>query len=288
MSEEPKKTPEEIEFEKTRKYKHTLIDQLKNGVIIEAYQPEHARTAQKSGVKAIIAMEGLVKKLRDKYALTRMLDPSIFLKFIDVVALPVIGRVRTGHTAEAYVMESTGADMIEESNNLATADENNFIDKKQFATPFMCTAHNLSTALARIHEGAVLIRAHLETSETEVHELAQMVYTMRQDIRKLQKMTDEEMEDFAESCEVPVELVKSVAEKGRLPVLYYASGCISTPADVAFFMEFGCDGVVLNAHVFRSYDPEGRISAMVQAVSSYKDDEKIAKLMEDFEHEEKV
>ncbi|KAJ2859733.1 Pyridoxal 5'-phosphate synthase subunit snz1 [Coemansia asiatica] len=217
-----------------------------------------------------------------------MADPSIVQRFIDAVAIPVISRVRTGHTAEAYVMENIGSDMIEESNNLATADENNFIDKKQFATPFMCTAHDLPTALARIHEGALVIRAHSETGNTEVHELAQIVYEMRQDIRKLQKMNDQEIEEYAESCEVPVDLVRRVVVLGRLPVLYYASGFVSTPADVAFFMEFGCDGVVLNSHVFKSLDPAGRISAMVQAVKCYKDEDKIAKLMEDFELEEKV
>ncbi|KAJ2696416.1 hypothetical protein FB645_006202 [Coemansia sp. IMI 203386] len=288
MPDEAAKQSEDKKFEEKRRYKRTLIDQLKNAAIIETYHPEHARIAQKAGIKAIIAIEGPVKDLREKYALARMADPSIVLRFIDTVALPVIARVRTGHTAEAYVMENTGVNMIEESNNLATADENNFIDKKQFATPFMCTAHDLPTALARIHEGALLIRAHSETDDTEVHELAQMVYEMRQDIRKLQKMDEEEMQSYADECEVPLELIKRVAAHGRLPVLYYASGCVSTPADVAFFMEFGCDGVVLNAHVFKSYDPVGRISAMVQAVKSYKDDDKIAQLMEDFQHEEKI
>jgi pyridoxal 5'-phosphate synthase pdxS subunit len=71
--------------------------------------------------------------------------------------------------------------------------------------------------------------------------------------------------------QAPYELVKQVAETGRLPVVNFAAGGVATPADAAMMMQLGMDGVFVGSGIFKSDEPEKRARAIVQAVANYKD-----------------
>jgi pyridoxal 5'-phosphate synthase pdxS subunit len=69
-----------------------------------------------------------------------------------------MAKVRIGHFVEAQIIESIGADYIDESEVLTPADDKYHIQKHGFKIPFVCGAKNLGEAMRRIHEGASMIR----------------------------------------------------------------------------------------------------------------------------------
>jgi pyridoxal 5'-phosphate synthase pdxS subunit len=73
---------------------------------------------------------------------------------------------------------------------------------------------------------------------------------------------------------VPFGLVVETAHLNRLPVVNFAAGGISTPADAAFLMNLGCDGVFVGSGIFKATDPDQRAKAIVLATTFF-DDAKI-------------
>jgi len=65
-------------------------------------------------------------------------------------------------------------------------------------------------------------------------------------------------------CVFAVELVKQCKQLGRLPVVNFAAGGVSTPADAALMMQLGVDGVFVGSGIFKSGDPAKRARAIVQ------------------------
>ena len=55
---------------------------------------------------------------------------------------------------------------------------------------------------------------------------------------------------------------------GRLPVVTFAAGGISTPADVMLVMELGCDGVLMNTAIATARDPIMMAGAMKKAIEA--------------------
>jgi pyridoxal 5'-phosphate synthase pdxS subunit len=45
----------------------------------------------------------------------------------------------------------------------------------------------------------------------------------------------------------PFELVKEVAENGKLPIVVFVAGGIATPADAAMMMQLGAEGVLVGS-----------------------------------------
>ena len=84
-------------------------------------------------------------------------------------------------------------------------------------------------------------------------------------------MDEAELYAAAKEHRAPYELVRWVAEHGRLPVVTFTAGGIATPADAAMMMQLGAEGVFVGSGIFKSGDPARRAAAIVKAVTHYQD-----------------
>lgn len=87
-----------------------------------------------------------------------MSDPKMISEIAQNVSVPSMAKVRIGHFVEAQILQELGVDFIDESEVLTVADSFNHIDKSTFKIPFVCGCRDLTEALRRISEGAVMIR----------------------------------------------------------------------------------------------------------------------------------
>ena len=251
--------------------KRGLAQMLKGGVIMDVVSPEQARIAEEAGACAVMALERVPADIRAQGGVARMADPELILSIMDAVTIPVMAKCRIGHFVEAQILEALGVDFIDESEVLTPADEEHHIDKHKFKVPFVCGCRNLGEALRRIAEGAAMIRTKGEAGTGNVVEAVRHMRAVWSEIRRLQNMREEELMAAAKEMGAPYELVKEVAELGRLPVVNFAAGGIATPADAALMMQLGADGVFVGSGIFKSSDPPRRARAIVEAVAHYDD-----------------
>jgi pyridoxal 5'-phosphate synthase pdxS subunit len=193
------------------------------------------------------------------------------------VSIPVMAKVRIGHFVEAQVLQSLGVDYIDESEVLTPADSEFHINKKGFDVPFVCGARNLAEALRRINEGAAMVRTKGEAGTGNIVEAVKHIRAINREIKELGEGNPEE---FAKREQVAVGLVRETMKLGRLPVVNFAAGGISTPADAALCMQLGCDGVFVGSGIFKSSNPEKMASGIVEAVAHYKDAARLAEVSE--------
>ena len=248
----------------------------KGGVIMDVVTREQARIAEDAGAVAVMSLEAVPADIRKRGGVARMADPGALEEIIDEVSIPVMGKCRIGHTVEARILEATGADMIDESEVLTTADERYHIDKRDFTAPFVCGARNLGEALRRIDEGAAMIRTKGEAGTGDVNQAVTHQRAIKRAIRKLSGMNYEERQEWAREHEAPADLVHETAEMERLPVVNFAAGGIATPADAALMMHHGCDGIFVGSGIFGAEDPEAMGTAIVEAVNNWDDPEELA------------
>jgi pyridoxal 5'-phosphate synthase pdxS subunit len=97
-------------------------------------------------------------------------------------------------------------------------------------------------------------------------------------IKHLTTLGGEELMSAAKEHGAPFELVREIAESGRLPVVLFTAGGIATPADAALMMQLGADGVFVGSGIFKSGDPATRARAIVEATTYFNDPEIIAKV----------
>ena len=169
-----------------------------------------------------------------------------------------MAKARIGHFAEAQVLQSLGVDYIDESEVLTPADYANHIDKWQFTVPFVCGATNLGEALRRITEGAAMIRSKGEAGTGDVSNAVTHMRTIRAELRRLQGLEPDELYVAAKELQAPYDLVREVAEAGKLPVVLFTAGGIATPADAAMMMQLGAEGVFVGSGIFKSGNPAER------------------------------
>jgi pyridoxal 5'-phosphate synthase pdxS subunit len=255
-----------------------LAQMLKGGVIMDVVTPEHARIAEESGAVAVMALERVPADIRAQGGVARMSDPELILAIMEAVTIPVMAKARIGHFVEAQVLEALGIDYIDESEVLTPADEEHHINKHAFKAPFVCGCRNLGEALRRVAEGAAMLRTKGEAGTGNVVEAVRHARTVYGEIRRLQSMSPDELYTAAKNLQAPYELVRQVAETGRLPVVNFAAGGIATPADAALMMQLGVDGVFVGSGIFKSSDPMRRARAIVQATTHYNDPEIIAEV----------
>ncbi len=210
-----------------------------------------------------------------------MSDPGLIQKIMDAVTIPVMAKCRIGHFVEAQVLEALGVDYIDESEVLTPADEEHHIYKHDFKVPFVCGARNLGEALRRIGEGAAMIRTKGEAGTGDVVEAVRHARAVLGEILRLQNMPAEELMTFAKSIGAPYELVCEVKAAGHLPVVNFAAGGVATPSDAALMMQLGMDGVFVGSGIFKSGDPAKRATAIVQAVTHFRDAKIIAEVSRD-------
>lgn len=257
-----------------------LAQMLKGGVIMDVTNAEQARIAEEAGACAVMALERVPSDIRAQGGVARMSAPEMIMGIQAMVTIPVMAKIRIGHTIEARILEALAVDFIDESEVLTPADPFSHVDKRDFKVPFVCGATNLGEALRRISEGASMIRTKGEAGTGNVIEAVRHIKTMAREIEALKPMSDGQLEEAAKDMRVDVELVQQVRDLGRLPVVNFAAGGIATPADAALCMELGCDGVFVGSGIFKSEHPEKIARAVVEAVIHYKDAAKLAQISE--------
>src|ERR671914_798628 len=247
----------------TMRVKSGLAEMLKGGVIMDVTDAEQAQVAEQAGACAVMALERVPADIRAQGGVARMASATKIREIQESVTIPVMAKARIGHFVEAQVLEALEVDYIDESEVLTPADEKHHIDKAVFGVPFVCGATNLGEALRRIGEGAAMIRSKVEA----VRHMRAIVGG----IRRLGALDPEEMMTEAKDLGAPYELVRWVAENGRLPVVLFTAGGIATPADAALMMQLGADGVFVGSGIFKSGDPASRARAIVDATTHHGD-----------------
>jgi pyridoxal 5'-phosphate synthase pdxS subunit len=260
----------------TFRVKAGLAEMLKGGVIMDVVTPEQARIAEAAGAAAVMALERVPSDIRKDGGVARMSDPSMIEGIQEAVTIPVMAKARIGHFAEAQVLEALEVDYVDESEVLTPADEANHIDKWAFKIPFVCGATDLGEALRRIAEGAAMIRTKGEAGTGNVVEAVRHMRAIQSGIRRLTATDGAELPSAAKELRAPLDLVRQVAEAGKLPVVNFSAGGLATPADAALMMQLGAEGVFVGSGIFKSEDPERTGAAIVEATTHYDDPERLA------------
>jgi pyridoxal 5'-phosphate synthase pdxS subunit len=262
----------------TMRVKTGLAEMLKGGVIMDVTTAEQATIAEEAGAVAVMALERVPADIRSEGGVARMADPDKIREIQEAVSIPVMAKARIGHFVEAQILEALEVDYVDESEVLTPADEENHIDKWQFTIPFVCGCRNLGEALRRIAEGAAMIRTKGEAGTGDIVNAVRHMRAVFGVIRRLQSLRDDELYGEAKELQASYELVKWVAENGRLPVVTFTAGGIATPADAALCMQLGADGVFVGSGIFKSGEPETRAKAIVEATTHFRDPEVLARV----------
>ena len=252
-----------------------LSEMLKGGVIMDVTDAKQAKIAEDAGAVAVMALERIPSDIRADGGIARMSDPSMIKEIQDTVSIPVMAKCRIGHFAEAQILEALEIDFIDESEVLTPADEKNHIWKHAFKVPFVCGCRNLGEALRRIGEGAALIRTKGEAGSGNIIEAVRHMREVQSNIKKMTKMDDEELMAASKEMGAPFSLVQQVSNLGKLPVPNFAAGGIATPADASLMMQLGAETAFVGSGIFKSEDPASRATAIVEAVTYYKDPDKL-------------
>ncbi len=255
----------------TLRLKVGLAEMLKGGVIMDVTNADQAKIAEDAGAVAVMALERVPSDIRKDGGVARMSPVKKIKEIQQTVSIPVMAKCRIGHFVEAQILESLGVDFIDESEVLTPADEHFHVDKFAFKVPFVCGCRDLGEALRRIGEGAAMIRTKGEAGSGNIVEAVRHMRAVISGIKRLKALGSEELMTEAKNLGAPYELLRWVAENGKLPVPNFSAGGIATPADAALMMQL----------IFKSADPAARAKAVVQATTHFKDADILAKVSED-------
>jgi pyridoxal 5'-phosphate synthase pdxS subunit len=263
----------------TSTLKRGFAHMLKNGVVMDVTTAEQAQIAEDAGAVAVMVLDKLPADVRKAGGVARTASIRIIEEIMDSVTIPVMAKCRIGHVYEAKVLGETDVDMIDESEVLTPADEFHHIWKWDFTTPFVNGARNLGEALRRIEEGAAMIRTKGEPGTGNVAEAVIHIKNVNTELRRIKSVYDagdeQDLISIARELKVSYSLVEETASLGRLPVVNFAAGGISTPADAAYLMTLGCDGVFVGSGIFKSEDAKERAQAVVLATTFWEDPDKV-------------
>ena len=248
-----------------------FAEMLKGGVIMDVVTADQAKIAEEAGACSVMALERVPSDIRLDGGVARMADPVIIESIKKAVTIPVMAKCRIGHLVEAQILEELGVDYIDESEVLTPADENNHVWKHAFTVPFVCGCRDLGEALRRIAEGAAMMRTKGEAGTGNIVEAVRHMRSVMSEIRKVQFMSEDELQAEAKVLGGSLEILQQVRDLGRLPVVNFAAGGVATPADAALMMQLGADGVFVGSGVFKASKPESVAKAIVQAVTHYND-----------------
>jgi pyridoxal 5'-phosphate synthase pdxS subunit len=245
----------------------------KHGVIMDVTNVEQAQIAEDAGAVAVMVLDKLPYDVRKAGGVARTASIKSISDIMDAVSIPIMAKCRIGHISEAEVLEACGVDMIDESEVLTPADDENHVWKWDFTTPFVNGAKNLGEALRRIEEGSSMIRTKGEPGTGNVAEAVTHIKKINREVRELKSAyydnDYQELVRISREHKVSLELVKEVGKLGRVPVVNFAAGGITTPADAAFLMNLGCDGVFVGSGIFKSEDPTQRANSIVIATTHH-------------------
>ena len=255
----------------TEKVKRGFAHMLKNGVVMDVTSVEQATIAEESGAVSVMVLDKLPSDVRAAGGVARTASVNIIRDIMDSVTIPVMAKCRIGHSYEARVLAETNVDMIDESEVLTPADEQRHIWKWDYTTPFVNGARSLAEALRRIEEGAAMIRTKGEPGTGNVAEAIIHIKKVNDQLRLARSVYDsgdeQELMRMAREFRVSYDMLHQTAKLGRLPVVNFAAGGIATPADAAYLMSLGCDGIFVGSGIFKSEDARNRARAVVLATT---------------------
>jgi pyridoxal 5'-phosphate synthase pdxS subunit len=253
----------------TFKVKSGHAEMLKGGVIMDVVTADQAKVAEEAGACAVMALERVPADIRKEGGVARMSDPQLIRSIMEAVTIPVMAKCRIGHTVEAQILQALGIDYVDESEVLTPADDDNHIDKWDFTVPFVCGCRNLGEALRRIAEGAAMIRTKGEAGTGNIVEAKRHLTAVQRELTRLRGLTYAELVHEAKDLGAPVDLVAEVQRLDRLPVVTFVAGGIASPADAAWMMQLGADGVFVGSGIFKSEDPPRMAKAIVTATTYF-------------------
>jgi len=247
----------------------------KHGVIMDVTNVEQAQIAEDAGAVAVMVLDKLPYDVRHAGGVARTASVKVIQSVLDSVSIPIMAKCRIGHSSEASILEEIGVDMVDESEVLSPADEIRHIWKWNYTTPFVNGAKNLGEALRRIEEGAAMIRTKGEPGTGDVSQAVAHIRMVNNEIKKIKGIydnnDDQELIRISREIQSSFEIVKETGNLGRLPVVNFAAGGISTPADAALLMNLGCDGIFVGSGIFKAEDPLERAKAVVIATTYFDD-----------------
>ena len=264
----------------TLRLKTGLAEMLKGGVIMDVVTADQAKIAEDAGAVAVMALERVPADIRAQGGVARMSSIEKLREIMEIASIPVMAKCRIGHFAEAQMLQALGVDYVDESEVLTPADEHNHVDKFAFEVPFVCGCRNLGEALRRIGEGAAMIRTKGEAGSGNIVEAVRHMRCVTDEIRRLTTLRPEQLMAAAKDLGAPYELVRMVAEEGKLPVPNFAAGGVANPADASLMMQLGAESVFVGSGIFKSGDPERRARAIVEATTHYDDPEVLIRVSE--------
>jgi pyridoxal 5'-phosphate synthase pdxS subunit len=258
--------------------KRAFPEMLKGGVICDVVNAEQARIAEEAGASAVMALERVPADIRAHGGVARMSDPELIIQIKEAVTIPVMAKCRIGHFVEAEILQAIGVDCVDESEGLTPADEHFHVNKHLFSIPFVCGARDLGEALRRIGEGAAMLRTKGEAGTGNIVEAVRHMRAIMDGIRRLQVLPEEELMTEAKNLGAPYDLVREIAQKGKLPVVNFSAGGVATPADAALMMRLGAEGIFVGSGIFKSGNPLARAKAIVRATTHFQDPEILAEV----------
>ncbi len=259
----------------TSTLKRGFAHMLKNGVVMDVTTVEQAQIAEDAGAVSVMVLDKLPSDVRKAGGVARTASIRVIQEIMDNVTIPVMAKCRIGHVYEAKVLAEANVDMIDESEVLTPADENHHIWKWDYTTPFVNGARSLAEALRRVEEGAAMIRTKGEPGTGNVAEAILHIKKVNDELRTIKAIFDsgdkQDLVKIARDFRVSYDLVKETAKIGRLPVVNFAAGGIATPADAAYLMSLGCDGIFVGSGIFKADDAKERARAVVLATTFWED-----------------
>jgi len=258
-----------------------LAEMLKGGVIMDVTNAGQAKIAEDAGAVAVMALERVPSDIRKEGGVARMSPVGTIREIMKTVSIPVMAKCRIGHFAEAQILQALGVDYIDESEVLTPADEMYHVDKFAFDVPFVCGCRNLGEALRRIGEGAAMIRTKGEAGSGNIVEAVRHMRTLMDGMRRLTTLAPEQLMTEAKELGAPYELVRMIADTGKLPVPNFSAGGIATPADASLMMQLGAESVFVGSGIFKSEDPANRALAIVKATTNFQDPEILVQVSEE-------
>jgi len=259
----------------TSTLKRGVAHMLMNGVVMDVTTVEQAQIAEEAGAVSVMVLDKLPSDVRKAGGVARTASIRIIQDIMDSVTIPVMAKCRIGHVYEAKVLAEANVDMVDESEVLTPADENHHIWKWDFTTPFVNGARSLAEALRRIEEGAAMIRTKGEPGTGNVAEAVLHIKKVNDELRTIKSIYDsgdkQGLVSIAREFKVSFDLVEETAKIGRLPVVNFAAGGIATPADAAYLMSLGCDGIFVGSGIFKAEDAMERARAVVLATTFWED-----------------
>jgi pyridoxal 5'-phosphate synthase pdxS subunit len=263
----------------TSPLKRGFAHMLKNGVVMDVTTVEQAQIAEEAGAVSVMVLDKLPSDVRKAGGVARTASIRVIQDIMNAVTIPVMAKCRIGHVYEAKVLEEADVDMIDESEVLTPADENHHIWKWDFTTPFVNGARSLAEALRRVEEGAAMIRTKGEPGTGNVAEAVIHIKKLNDELRTIKSIYDskdnQDLVKMAREFKVSYDLVEETARIGKLPVVNFAAGGISTPADAAYLMLLGCDGIFVGSGIFKAEDAKERARAVVLATTFWEDPDKV-------------